>query len=334
MVLSVTCRPCAQNAPEQPLGSEAAVSEEQKQHAKQLYQAGLAAYRAGQFSEAIDKLLEANRVMPNGAFSYNIALVYQAMGDDRSALRWLREYLRRSNEKDEKATEKVRTLEAELQSKGLQQVTVFSNPAGATLRIDDNALGITPFTTEIAPGPHTATLTLERYKTAQQSFELRPDRSMDLRVELEPTPSIAATAFAPETTPVITASVAQPLTQSPPASRPPADLARPSRSINSTTWAALGVGTALLGGSVIFEFMRASAEKDARKASQFAYQSEYDTMKSRQTVARVLAVAGGVALTTGVVLLTVDLTRLAPVHSASLRSCGSSGLCPTLIGDF
>ena len=67
-----------------------------RERAKAFYEEGLKAYRAGKYSDAIDKLLEAERVMPNVAFSYNIALVYEAMGDERSALRWLRGYLRQS----------------------------------------------------------------------------------------------------------------------------------------------------------------------------------------------------------------------------------------------
>jgi hypothetical protein len=324
----------AEGSPQQNDDNPSAVSEAQKQHAKELYQKGVAAYRAGQFSEAIDKLLDADRVMPNAAFSYNIALAYQAMGDERSALRWLRGYLRQSTKKDEKAAEKVRVLEAELQAKGLQQVTVLSKPGGATLRIDGSVLGLTPFTTEIVPGSHYVTLTLDGYKTVQKSLELRPERSVDVDISLEPAEPIASTDVTSQPALSAPPPSAPPAATERPQPAPPADSGHSSHALRPLTWASVGVGTALLGGSVVFELMRASAEKEARAASQADYPSDYDKVKSRQTVARVLAITGGVVLTTGIILLTVDLTRTGPVKSASIKGCGTASLCTSLEGSF
>jgi len=324
----------AEGSPQQNDDNPSAVSEAQKQHAKELYQKGVAAYRAGQFSDAIDKLLDADRVMPNAAFSYNIALAYQAMGDERSALRWLRGYLRQSTKKDEKAAEKVRLLEAELQAKGLQQVTVLSKPGGATLRIDGSVLGLTPFTTEIVPGSHYVTLTLDGYKTVQKSLELRPERSVDVDITLEPVETVASTDVS--TQPALSASPTLAPVPAPNQAPPPptSDSGQPSRSVRPLTWASVGTGTALLGASIVFEFMRASAETKARGATQSDYPSDYDTMKSRQTVARVLAITGGVVLTAGIILLTVDLTHTGPIKSASIKGCGTGSLCTSLEGSF
>jgi hypothetical protein len=270
--------------------------------------------------------------MPNAAFSYNIALVYQAMGDKRSALRWLRGYLRQTDKKDDLATiEKVRGLEAELQSRGIQQVTVLSNPAGATLRIDGNALGITPFTLEMAPGSHQASLTLDGYQPAQQAFELRPDRSMDLDIVMTPAVQTSSpVSAAPQSLGPVNAS-APTIVQN---VAPPSDLTRPSARVRPLTWVSLGVGTALFGGAVVFELKREKDEKDARSASQLDYQTTYDRMHSAQTAARVLAVAGTVVLTTGVVLLTVDLTHKGSTQSAYVASCGPQGICAALRGQF
>jgi len=328
-----------QTEPPKPADSDSSLSPESKEHAKQLYEQGLAAYRAGHYPEAIDRLLEADRVMPNAAYSYNIALVYQAMNDNRSALRWLRSYLRQSSDKDVKAETKVRALETELQRKGLQQVTVLSKPPGATLHIDGAVLGITPFTTEIAPGSHYATLSLDGYKAAQQSFELRPDRSIDVEITLAPTaaqpvapspnstlaPAAVPVSAQPAPVHVLSLSSTQPF---------PTDSVRASQSVRPLTWATLGVGVILAGGNVYFEFARARAEQEARDASQADFQADYDRMKSRQTAARVLAIAGGAVLTTGLVLLTVDLTRRGPTKTADVRGCGSAGLCASFGGHF
>ncbi|MGE5782975.1 MAG: PEGA domain-containing protein, partial [Myxococcales bacterium] len=172
-------------------GSGSAADAAARERAKQLYEQGQLAYRQGRYSEAIDKLLEADRAMPNAAFSYNIALVYEKMGDQRSALRWLRSYLRQSGKgvNDEATQAKVRKFEGELQARGLQQVSILSNPAGATLQVDGHALGLTPFTTELTPGMHRLALSLPGYALVQKDFELRSDRSLDVEVTLEEQPA-------------------------------------------------------------------------------------------------------------------------------------------------
>jgi tetratricopeptide (TPR) repeat protein len=315
-----------------PSSEAPAVSNADRERAKQLYEDGLAAYRASKYSEAIDKLLEADRVMPSAAFSYNIALVYQAMGDKRSALRWLRGYLRQSgNKNDRPAIDKVRSLEAELQSRGLQQVTVLSKPPGATLKIDGNALGITPFTMEIVPGSHQVSLVLDGYQTAQKTFELRPDRSMDLEVTLTQVAQAAAPSSAAmqASTPVVPS--AQPV--APVTAPPPSDA--PRSHVRPWTWVSLSLGTALVGGAVIYELKREKDETDARSASQVDYQPAFDRMHSAQTTARILAVAGSVGLVTGAVLLTVDLThKEGPVQAAYVGTCGTLGACAALRGQF
>ncbi len=306
-----------------------------RERAKQLYEEGLSAYRAGKHSDAIDKLLEADRVMPNAAFSYNIALVYEGMGDQRSALRWLRSYLRQSPAGTDQTAPltKLRKFEALLQARGLQQVSVLSNPPGATVKIDGIALvGLTPFTTELAPGSHVASLTLEGYEFVQRSFELRPDRSMDVEVAL-----VAARPENNPTQPGVTAlagpSHEPSLARLPPATLPPVTESQSSR-VKPWTWLSMGVGTALLGGALVFEVKRRSAEQDAKSASQDVYLDRYDRMESAQSTARQLAVAGSVVLAAGLGLLTYDLTRNSPTQTATLGSCPSGGLCGGLRGQF
>jgi tetratricopeptide (TPR) repeat protein len=299
-----------------------------RERAKSLYEEGLTAYRAGMYSDAIDKLLEADRVMPNAAFSYNIGLVYEAMGDERSALRWLRSYLRQSPEgKGQSAIlGKVRKFEAELQARGIQQVSILSNPAGATVKIDGIALvGMTPFTAELTPGSHVASVTLDGYDLVQRPFELRPDRAMDVEVNL------VATKAAPTPAPATPGQVA-PVARTPLQTTPAAPEPQPVR-VKPWTWMTLGLGTALLGSALVFEVKRRNAEDDAEAASQDVFLDRYDRMQAAQTTARVLAGVGGVVFATGIGLLTYDLTR-GGARTATVGSCSSGGLCAGLRGQF
>ena len=327
----------AQSAdPLTPSGATSVDANPNRERAKQLYEEGLTAYRAGKYSVAVDKLLEADHVMPNAAFSYNIALVYQAMGDKRSALRWLRGYLRLSGKNDDVATiEKVKGLESELQSRGIQQVTILSNPPGATLKIDGNALGITPFTTEITPGSHQASLALNGYQVAEKTFELRADRSMDVEVQLvaELPPTQSSLALPPVQSSAELPTPAN--TQAPShAATVPLDVPAHASRVKPLTWVSLAVGTALLGGAVYFELKREKDERDAKTASQQDYQAAYDRMHAGQLAARIFAGAGSLVLATGVALLTVDLSHKGSTQTASLSSCGPQGFCAAWRGQF
>src|SRR6185369_15481805 len=101
--------------------------------AKAHYSAGISAYQEHRYREAIDELSCANQLLKNPAFSYNIAVTYEAMGDVPSALRWYRDHAREGGaEVDTPALRaKLAELEAKLQSRGVQQVTVRSVPSAA-----------------------------------------------------------------------------------------------------------------------------------------------------------------------------------------------------------
>src|SRR6185295_15125674 len=154
--------------------------------AKAHYETGTAAYEEHRYREAIDELSCANQLLKSPAFSYNIAVTYEAMSDAASALRWYREHAREGGaEVDTPALRaKLAELEAKLQSRGVQQVTVRSLPSAAVLSIDDQPSGLTPFSVELRPGRHRYRLTATGQQTAEGWFELRPDRALDVAVEL------------------------------------------------------------------------------------------------------------------------------------------------------
>src|SRR5690606_36666929 len=67
---------------------------------------------------------------------------------------------------------------------GVQQVAFLSTPPGATLRIDDQPMGLTPFTLELKPGWHRYQLSAAGHASAEATFELRPDRALEVAVAL------------------------------------------------------------------------------------------------------------------------------------------------------
>lgn len=276
--------------------SHEASIEERRAAARKKYEAGVEAYEHGRYKDAVDAFLAADRLAPSAPLSFNVARAYERLGDGSSALRWYRDYLRRApnapNAEEVRAI--VRDLAAALAKKGVQQITILSTPAGATVTIDGQPSGVTPWTADLPPGKHHVLLTYRGYADQEQTIELGASEPLDVTVHLEPAQEAA-----------------------PPSPQPAAPL--PPRTVPDTRdrpvdfgiwpWVTIGAGAAALTGAVTFELLRRSAESDAEKEeTQLGYQAALDTMESRKTTARVLAGVGGALAIAGVTLLIIDGT--------------------------
>jgi tetratricopeptide (TPR) repeat protein len=276
------------------------------------YAAGVAAYSAGRFREAVNEFIAADRLAARPALSYNIARAYDRLGDVANALQYYREYLRReagaANAGETK--DRVRELEAALAQKGVQQLSVRSEPSGASLRIDDRLVGTTPWTGELQPGAHRLTMTLRGYEERSRAFELPAAHAMDIDLRLDA--SVASAA------PVPPGEAAAPVAPVASAAVPAEREATTQPRFGFWPWVALGTGGAALVGSLGFELARRSAEEDTEQANHAAYFSSYDRMEARKNTARVLLGVGSALAITGGVLLYLDRRSM---NSAAL-TCG------------
>lgn len=279
---------------------------QRREDAAQRYERGVQAYQEGRHKDAIDLFLEADALAPSSALSFNIARAYEKIKDSSNALRWYRDYLRREPDAEDKdkVQELIASYEAALQDKGVQQLTVLSEPETATVRIDGRPVGVTPWTGDLPPGTHKVALTLRGYSDSERSIELSADKAQDVSFRLLPateaTPTPAPVAGQPAAAPA-PASAAAPIDSAPPAE---------PEGVGLVTWVVLGAGAATLGGAGVFEYLRRSAESDAEDATtQIERKDAIDQVDQRQTIARVLAGVGGALTLAGGVLLTLDLTR-------------------------
>jgi tetratricopeptide (TPR) repeat protein len=297
---------CDEPTPTATASDEAAV-EQRRSEARAKYEAGADAYERKHYKDAVDFFLAADRLAPSAPLSFNIARAYERLGDDASALRWYRDYLRRNpTAPNANAVRELVTKFANvLRQKGIQQVSVASTPAGATVSIDDQPLGVTPWTGELAPGKHRILLTLRGYADAERDFDLGANEPLDVAIRLEQ-PAAAPPTSSPAP------AIANP---SPPASALPAPSPPEQRPIAATQgkrlgawpWVTLGAGAVALGGSLGFELLRRSSESDAKQQStQLGFQNSLDRMDSRKTDARILLGVGGALVLAGGVLLWVD----------------------------
>ena len=327
-----------ENAPEreaaEPPSPAATAPATSKAQARRHYAAGVESYEAGQFKDAIDHFLEANRLAPSPALSFNIARAYEKLGDIAGALAFYRDYLRRASDAEDRdeVGQIVTEFENRLRQKGVQQVTVLSEPDRATVVLDGKPVGVTPWTGEIFPGQHRLQLRLPGYEQTDQVFSLTAHRAKDVSVALVQIPEEPKPETAPAPPPPPAPAPPEPAT---PPSEPPADTSGPA-TVSPWTWVSLGVGAGALGGALAFELMRASAEDDAHNAeTQIEAQEQYDTMESRQLVARVLVGVGAAATVAGGVLLYLDLTAEPSTQSAGLGfGCSPSACGVTASGRF
>lgn len=236
-----------------------------------MYQAGVDAYHQKNYDEAIELFKHANSLKPNPAFSFNIGVAFQDKGEPGQALRYFRDYLRQSPTAPdrERVLTRVRRLEGELQKRGLQQVTVLTRPEAATITIDGEPVGISPWTGELAPGNHEVTAAQSGHEVAHRNFDLPPDRSIDVRVTLveksEPIgPSGGSRSAKPETTVKVNPTW--------------------YHDVRPVTWGVGGAAVMSLGVAVFLEVSRAGAQEDAERADDVAVRdSLLDTADSRRS---------------------------------------------------
>lgn len=298
--------------------------------AKLRFTAGAQAYREARYKDAIDYFMEAYRFDPRPELVYNVGQAYEKLGDVPNALRSYRDYVRLAPGASDRATVEtsIKNLEARLREKGIQQVSVFSTPPGATVMLDGQNVGKTPWTGEITPGRHTVTLDSAGFTSATKDFTLTRERAMDIDVALTAAPVAPATPtapLAPKETPKETAK------------EPPPDAKPPLGGVKPWTFAALGVGVAGFGAAIGLELARSSAETAAKNdPTQVGYADKYDSMVGLRTAARVVVAIGAAATAAGVVLLVVDL-RAASKASAPPKvgfGCFVSGCGALAQGSF
>lgn len=302
--------------------SAEAVAEARRSQAKVKFEAGVRAFGERRYADAVQSFAEADALAPSAPLSFNIARAFERLDNPAAALRWYRDYLRRSPQAANLTEVQARISEhaATLAARGVQQLTVLTTPDGAALSIDDQVVGPTPVTLELKPGRHRAALHLSGYLDQTAEFMLDARTPQDLSLKLVAQPTVAAVP-AGNGAPARTAD----------ADRGPSTTEREHR-FGPAPWVVVGAGAASMLGALGFELGRRSAESAAEKASQLEYQAHFDAMESRQTTARVLLAVGGGLVITGGVLFFLDRPQKPATHVA--LGCDGVGCGVRAYGSF
>ena len=311
----------------EPPAAPATPIESARSEAKSRYEAGVAAYRDGRYRDAIELFIQADRLAPSAAFSFNVARAYMQARDVPNALRWYRDYLRRSPDASNASEVRAQVLEyeRELMKRGVQQVTVLSAPSAATVVLNGTPVGITPWTGELQPGNYRLELSLRGHVDAARDVAVPRDRAIDVSVDLVPSAgppaATGAAASAPATAHVPGAPVAAgPAGASAERDSTAASPAKHGNKFGPWPWITLGAGGAALGGALVFELLRDGSEDRARRdRTQLGYQDALDQMQGRQTAARVLAGLGGALTVGGGVLVALEFLPAATSKRGAVR---------------
>ncbi len=218
---------------------------EAKDRARVLFQQGVAAYRDGKYYEAVAIFLQTQRIYPDTQLCFNIARAYENLGNGSAALRYYRDYLRQADRPSdgEDVRERVRRLQDQLAQRGVQQLTVLSQPESATVLLDGKPVGITPWTSETYPGRHRLSLTLDGHAAQEQVIEVDAYEARDVAVVLMPAPKPV-----PQPAPSVALNHKQP-------------------AVSIDTLLTLGTGLVLLGSAVLAE--AASSQPGMSRTSAF-----------------------------------------------------------------
>jgi hypothetical protein len=297
--------------------SSEAAAEARRSGAKAKFDEGVKAFGERRYNEAVAAFLQAETIEPSAALSFNIARAFEHLDNPSGALRWYRDYLRREPQASNAAEvqSRVTALGAKLAERGVQQLTVISTPAAASVLIDKKAAGAAPLTLELAPGTHHVRLELAGYRAldADILLDARTPRDLELRMQPLPVPPPKAEA-------------------APRKGEAPAPAPRLERPFGPAPWVVLGAGGVSLLGSLGFELGRRSAQSAAERSTQREYPEHFDAMQSRQTTARVLLGVSGVLLVSGGVLFVLNAPRRPAAELA--WSCGPVGCALAASGSF
>ena len=166
-------------------------TEDDKKRAGAFYREGEELFRKELYAAAIENFKKAHDIIPHPVNLYNIARAYEKLGDAENCLKGYEDYLdfyrRKNNGKDPSDVVDVRASIAKCQLLQRPEVTIESDPPGASIYLDDKAklVGQTPSSMRLDPGKYKLYLNLDGYAPFEQELDVRAGQPLTLRFKLE-----------------------------------------------------------------------------------------------------------------------------------------------------
>ena len=156
------------------------------------------AYDQEDYEIAIERLQQANMLIPDDRVMFNIGTSYEKLGDCQRALAYYEASLRSPNPSEgwaEKIEEKIKEAKADCPDYDSSAVTgrisINSTPNKARVYIDGKPLGRTPYEVIMLPeGRHKFQIKLDGYKPISETVVLSSQADLKLDYKLEEVPEI------------------------------------------------------------------------------------------------------------------------------------------------
>ena len=165
--------------------------EDAKTQAESFAREGAALFGKELYNSALEMFLKAYGLHDKTAYAYNIALLYERLGDSQNCVDWYGRYLDRfAADNDGRAPDDVvdvRNSIAKCQLGARVEVSIDSEPPGASVRIDGakSIVGQTPLTIRQDPGTYKVQLDLSGHQPLDRTVEIRPGEAVRLLFKLE-----------------------------------------------------------------------------------------------------------------------------------------------------
>ncbi|MDX2088431.1 MAG: PEGA domain-containing protein [Kofleriaceae bacterium] len=168
---------------------------DKREEARRAFSAGQHADKAQQWRQAIEHYLRAFELVPHHFAAYNIAIDYEHLGELREASVWLNRYLELAPDAPDR--DQVMRLMVELKLRPAK-LTVRSSPSGATVFIDGQKVGVTPYERPIRGGGRRVAVELRGVRDERDVvLEFGEPQAVSFRlssVPAEPRPDAPGTA--------------------------------------------------------------------------------------------------------------------------------------------
>jgi hypothetical protein len=304
--LALAAAPAVGQEPKDTSARAAPPSAKALKEARARYTQGTQLFKEGDYKLALIEFQRAYELAPNYRILYNIGAVNYQLNNYVDALRTLERYLAEGG----KEIPAKRREEVEQDIKNLKartaHITIIANVEGAEISIDNTVVGKTPLPASLLvdAGRHQVVATKEGRTTATKSLVLAGSDDAKVELELaEVSTQPSGPVFLPSPFPT-----QQPQQSSPVIPTQEPDVAPPKSSMVWIGWTATGVFAA----GAIATGIGAVVSTGDLKTLRDTPGTTRETLDSKQTQARALAVAadvmGGAAVIAGVVSLVATLT--------------------------
>lgn len=261
--------------------------------ARDLFFQGSAAYRMGNYEEAVDVWQRAYALDPRPLLLYNLGQAYERLGRLTEAVDATERYLSQADPNDPQRADAMARLSAmreRLQRTGIRVVT---DVEGGVILVDGEDRGRTPRRDpiQVAPGPHTVVIQARGYQEFRSSVTVTAGMVAQVPVELRPIggagPEVAAAGAEPEEE----TEVVRPL----------------------GGWVTVGAGGALVVTGLVLDLLANSTANDAT----YANSPNADTARRLARTGDTLLFTGIAAAAGGVLWLLLGAKEVQPDQPAA-----------------